>query len=179
MAVLSGLFLHLLGGVASGSFYVPLGYTEKWSWESSWLVAGLFSWLLVPPIFAYFTLPGFSEVIQRSDPHTRAVVFLLGACWGVGSVFYGLGIRYLGMSLGNSYILGISSVCGSLMPALYYDRNPTEGKVSLRFMVSSSGGKASLSCTENCELPVRRSSVCCPSSRRVIILLTLFACGPV
>ena len=140
-SAVAGLLLHLVGGVASGSFYVPLAYVQQWSWESGWLTAGVFSWLLVPPVMAHLTLPGYQSVIAEGNPHTLVVVFVLGLVWGVGSVFYGLGIRYLGMSLGNSYILGISSVCGSLLPAVYYDRHPTEGKVSLSDMVGSVGGK--------------------------------------
>jgi L-rhamnose-H+ transport protein len=41
----------------------------------------------------------------------------MGLLWGIGGLMYGLGVRYLGMSLGNSVILGFCSAFGSLIPA--------------------------------------------------------------
>ena len=80
----TGVVLHLLGGAASGSFYVPLGNVQAWAWESSWLVAGLFSWLLLPPLVAHWTLPGYAAVIAASSPGTLLLVFGFGVLWGVG-----------------------------------------------------------------------------------------------
>ena len=37
-----GVVFHWLGGLASGSFYVPYRGVKKWSWETYWLVGGLF-----------------------------------------------------------------------------------------------------------------------------------------
>ncbi len=47
-----GVFLHWLGGLASGSFYVPYRGVKKWSWETYWLVGGFFSWIICPWAFA-------------------------------------------------------------------------------------------------------------------------------
>ena len=47
-----GVFYHWLGGLASGSFYVAFRGVRRRSWETSWLVAGLFSWILAPWFFA-------------------------------------------------------------------------------------------------------------------------------
>jgi len=55
--------------------------------------------------------------------------------------FYGLGIRYLGMSLGNSVVLGFCAAFGAIVPSLYYNINPTQGKVSFTDMLVSSGGQ--------------------------------------
>jgi L-rhamnose-H+ transport protein len=33
-----GVVFHWLGGLASGSFYVPYKGVKKWSWETYWLV---------------------------------------------------------------------------------------------------------------------------------------------
>ena len=43
-----GVFFHWLGGLASGSFYVPYKGVKKWSWETYWLVGGFFSWIICP-----------------------------------------------------------------------------------------------------------------------------------
>jgi hypothetical protein len=35
-----GVFFHWLGGLASGSFYVPYKGVRKWAWEVYWLTGG-------------------------------------------------------------------------------------------------------------------------------------------
>ena len=40
-----GVIFHWLGGLASGSFYVPYKAVKKWSWEVYWLAGGFFSWM--------------------------------------------------------------------------------------------------------------------------------------
>ena len=65
------------------------------------MVGGLFSWLIVPPIAAWLTVPGFAEIIAASSSQILFFTFLMGLLWGVGGLSYGLGVRYLGMSLGK------------------------------------------------------------------------------
>jgi L-rhamnose-H+ transport protein len=48
MAVALGVLFHFIGGFASGTFYLPYKKVRAWSWESYWIVGGLFSWLIVP-----------------------------------------------------------------------------------------------------------------------------------
>ena len=45
---LLGVVFHWLGGLASGSFYVPYRKVKRWSWETYWLVGGIFSWIIAP-----------------------------------------------------------------------------------------------------------------------------------
>jgi len=141
MQVILGVVFHFIGGFASGSFYVPFKKVRGWAWESYWIVGGLFSWLIVPPLAAYLTLPGFSEIISTADRSTLAWTFTWGVLWGIGGLTYGLGVRYLGMSLGNSILLGLTAALGSLIPSIYYDYVPHEGKTTLSQMVASSGGQ--------------------------------------
>src|SRR5687767_4061900 len=101
MGIILGLLFHFLGGFASGSFYMSFKKVKGWAWETYWLIGGLFSWLIVPPIAAALTLPGFSEIIRDTDSTTLFWTYFMGVLWGIGGLTYGLGIRYLGMSLGN------------------------------------------------------------------------------
>ena len=130
MGVIFGIFYHFIGGFASGSFYMPYNKVKGWHWETFWLIGGLFSWLIVPPLAAYLTIPGFAEIIQHAGSIVLGKTFLMGLLWGVGGLMYGLGVRYLGMSLGNSVILGFCSAFGALVPRVYYDFVPTPDKVS-------------------------------------------------
>lgn len=141
MESLLGIIFHSIGGFSSGSFYMPFKKVKDWAWESYWIVGGFFSWLIVPPIAAYLTIPNFVDIIITASPTIKAFTFLMGLIWGVGGLTYGLGVRYLGMSLGNSIILGFCSAFGALVPSVYYDLYPTEGKISFTDMLSNPGGR--------------------------------------
>lgn len=141
MHVLLGVLYHSIGGFASGSFYMPYNKVKGWSWESYWILGGLFSWLIVPPLAAWLTVPGFAEIIAASSRQILFFTFLMGLLWGIGGLSYGLGVRYLGMSLGNSVVLGFCAAFGAIVPSIYYNINPTEGKVSFTDMMGSLGGQ--------------------------------------
>src|SRR6201996_9378122 len=128
MEVIFGVFFHFIGGFASGSFYIPYKKVKGWAWESFWIVGGLFSWLIVPPIAAWITIPHFSEIIASTSGSVLALTYVFGLLWGIGGLTYGLGVRYLGVSLGSTIILGLCSVFGALVPAVYYQFFPKDGK---------------------------------------------------
>ncbi len=140
MGIISGVIYHLIGGFASGSFYMPYKKVKGWSWESYWIVGGVLSWLIVPPLAAWLTLPGFSEIIANAPASTIRYTILFGVLWGVGGLTYGLGVRYLGMSLGNSVVLGFCSAFGAIVPSIYYAIVPTEGKTSIVEMFNTTWG---------------------------------------
>lgn len=141
MGIILGVFFHFLGGFASGSFYMAFKKVKGWAWESYWLIGGLFSWLIVPPIAASLTLPGFPDIISNTDSSTLFWTYTMGVLWGIGGLTYGLGIRYLGMSLGNSVILGYCAAFGSLIPPIYYNYAQTAGKVTFSDMLATTGGQ--------------------------------------
>jgi L-rhamnose-H+ transport protein len=141
MQALLGILYHSIGGFASGSFYMPFNKVKGWAWESYWIVGGVFSWLIVPPIAAWLTVPGFAEIIAASSNQILFFTFLMGLLWGIGGLSYGLGVRYLGMSLGNSVVLGFCAAFGAIVPSIYYNINPTEGKISFTDMMATSGGQ--------------------------------------
>lgn len=141
MGAILGVIFHFLGGFASGSFYMAFKKVRGWAWESYWLIGGLFSWLIIPPLAALFTIPGFPDIIDQSEVSVFGWTYFMGVLWGIGGLTYGLGIRYLGMSLGNSVILGYCAAFGSLIPPLYYNYFPQTGKISLSYMMSTEGGR--------------------------------------
>jgi L-rhamnose-H+ transport protein len=120
---------------------MPFKKVKGWAWESYWIVGGFFSWLVVPPIAAYLTIPGFTDIISAAVPSVKAVTYSMGLIWGIGGLTYGLGVRYLGMSLGNSITLGFCSAFGALVPSIYYNFYPVAGKVSFTDMLSNTGGR--------------------------------------
>ena len=144
MQAVLGIIFHFIGGFASGSFYIPYKKVQRWSWESYWIVGGFFSWLIVPPIAAWLTLPGFAEIISHTSASTLRYTMLFGVLWGIGGLTYGLGVRYLGMSLGNSVVLGFCSAFGALLPSIYYTFVPTPDKTSFTDMITTPWGRVIL-----------------------------------
>jgi len=140
MQAILGIIFHFIGGFASGSFYMPYKKVKGWSWESFWIVGGVFSWLIVPPLAAYLTIPGFMDIIKASSSTVLTSTFIMGLLWGIGGLTYGLGVRYLGVSLGSSIILGLCSFFGALVPAVYYYFNPKDGKDTIADLFGTSWG---------------------------------------
>jgi L-rhamnose-H+ transport protein len=141
MGAIFGVIFHFIGGFASGSFYIPYKKVRGWSWESYWITGGIFSWLIVPPIAAYLTIPDFASIISSASGSVLFWTYLMGLLWGIGGLTYGLGVRYLGVSLGSSIILGLCSVFGSLIPSIYYNFNPTAGKDTIHDLMTTSWGQ--------------------------------------
>jgi L-rhamnose-H+ transport protein len=144
MNAILGVIFHFLGGFASGSFYIPYKKVKGWAWESYWIVGGLFSWLIVPPLAAWLTIPNFSEIISQAGGAVIGYTFLFGILWGIGGLTYGLGVRYLGVSLGSSIILGLCMVFGSLIPSIYYDFFPVAGKDTFSQLIGNTWGQTVL-----------------------------------
>lgn len=119
MGVIIGVILHALGGFASGSFYIPYKKVLKWSWESYWLVGGLFSWVVAPIIFGLLTVPDLFSILSEAPGDSMLWCYIMGMLWGIGGLTFGLSMRYLGLSLGMSIALGYCSFFGTIIPPLW------------------------------------------------------------
>ena len=118
MTILAGIGWHMVGAASAASFYAPIGKVKKWSWETTWSVAGLFSWILLPISVSLLLLPSFHAFYASFSPRLLLTVALFGAMWGVGNVSYGLTMRHLGISLGVGVAIGVTLMVGTLMPPL-------------------------------------------------------------
>lgn len=111
-----GVVFHWLGGLASGSFYVPYKAVRRWSWETYWLVGGFFSWIICPWFFATLLTEDVIGVLKSTSASVLGWTYLFGALWGFGGLTFGLAMRYLGMSLGMGVALGYCAAFGTLLP---------------------------------------------------------------
>lgn len=141
MHAILGVLFHFIGGFASGSFYIPYKKVRGWAWESYWIVGGLFSWLIVPPLAAFLTIPYFAGIISHTGAGVLSLTYFFGLLWGIGGLTYGLGVRYLGVSLGSSIMLGLCMVLGSILPAIYFDFFPHAGKDTFSMFLHTRWGK--------------------------------------
>jgi L-rhamnose-H+ transport protein len=136
IAILAGIGWHMVGAACAASFYAPIGKVKKWSWETTWAVAGFFSWILLPLTMSFILLPNFPAFYASLSPRLMLTVALFGAMWGVGNVTYGLTMRHLGMSLGIGVAIGVTLVVGTLEPLIRHGQ--------LASLINTRGGLWSL-----------------------------------
>jgi L-rhamnose-H+ transport protein len=118
--IFTGIAWHMVGAASAASFYAPISKVKRWTWESTWAVAGIFSWVLLPICVSAILLPDFRAFYGSLDSAVVLKAFLFGCMWGVGNVSYGLTMRYLGMSLGIGVAIGVTLVVGTLIPPLIH-----------------------------------------------------------
>ena len=118
MDILIGLLIIAVGAFCQSSCYVPINKIKGWSWESYWLVQGVFAWLVFPILGALLAVPeGHSlfELFTADNSFNVLMTILFGVLWGVGGLTFGLSMRYLGVALGQSIALGTCAAGGTLL----------------------------------------------------------------
>ena len=102
MEITIGLLIIAIGAFCQSSCYVPINKIKDWSWESYWIVQGVFAWLLLPLLGACLAVPdGHSlfELFNADSSFNVLMTMLVGVLWGVGGLTFGLSMRYLGVAL--------------------------------------------------------------------------------
>ena len=130
MEVLVGLLIIAAGSFGQSSSYVPIRKIRRWSWESFWLVQGVFAWLVFPLAGALLSLPHGCSLrdVLTADPGAALAAAGYGVLWGVGSLTFGLSMRYLGVAMGQSISLGTCAAFGTLFPAVLAGTDLLHGK---------------------------------------------------
>lgn len=117
MSILIGLLIIALGAFCQSSCYVPIRRIRRWSWESYWLLQGVFAWLVFPLLGALLAVPAGESLWTLLAQHPVAVWQTIGygVLWGVGGLTFGLSMRYLGVALGQSIALGTCAGMGTIL----------------------------------------------------------------
>lgn len=121
MEILIGLLVIALGAFCQSSCYVPINKIRSWSWESYWLVQGVFAWLVLPFLGMLLAVPAghsLGEMFAAAPSFNIWMTVLFGVLWGVGGLTFGLSMRYLGVALGQSIALGTCAGLGTVMGPL-------------------------------------------------------------
>ena len=124
MEIVIGLLIIAIGAFCQSSSYVPINKIKKWSWESYWLVQGIFAWLVFPILGASLAVPEGSSLFElyAAYPKESLLTALFGVLWGVGGLTFGLSMRYLGVALGQSIALGTCAGLGTILTPLLLGR---------------------------------------------------------
>lgn len=121
MNIVIGLLIIAVGAFCQSSSYVPINKIKNWSWESYWLVQGVFAWLVLPLLGALLAVPqghGLCEFFTN-DLLSTGMTVLFGMLWGVGGLTFGLSMRYLGVALGQSIALGTCAGLGTILGPVF------------------------------------------------------------
>ena len=124
MNLVIGLLIIAVGAFCQSSSYVPINKIKSWSWESYWLVQGVFAWLVFPFIGAWLSVSGIGSfgdllALMQAEAKSTWLTILFGALWGVGGLTFGLSMRYLGVALGQSIALGTCSALGAILGPVF------------------------------------------------------------
>lgn len=110
------ILIAVAAGVIQGSFTLPMKYTGKWQWENTWGMWSVWALLILPWVIAFSTVPDLMGVYRSVSPAALVAAFVVGLCWGVGAITFGMGVDYVGIALGFAIIMGLSVAVGSLIP---------------------------------------------------------------
>ena len=127
MDILIGLLIIAIGSFCQSSSYVPIKKVKEWSWESFWLIQGVFAWLVFPFLGSLLGVSEGGSLFELWGAGGAGMSILYGILWGVGGLTFGLSMRYLGVALGQSISLGTCAGFGTLLPTLFAGTNLFEG----------------------------------------------------
>lgn len=118
MDIVIGLLIIAIGAFCQSSCYVPINKIKSWSWESYWMVQGVFAWLILPFLGAWLAVPSgrsLFDLFANANGLDVCMTVLFGVLWGVGGLTFGLSMRYLGVALGQSISLGTCAGLGTVL----------------------------------------------------------------
>ena len=118
MSTLVGVFCAMLSGACDGSYGVVMKVTKRWEWENIWLLFSMVALVFFPVGLALWSTPNLISIYRTVDPAVVWRTAVLGFGWGIGSVFFGLGLYLLGQSIAYTVMMGMIAVIGALVPML-------------------------------------------------------------
>lgn len=121
MEIVIGLLIIAIGAFCQSSSYVPINRIKSWSWESYWIVQGVFAWLVFPLLGALLAVPAEHSLFEIYAAHPTDALWAVffGVLWGIGGLTFGLSMRYLGVALGQSIALGTCAGLGTILTPLF------------------------------------------------------------
>jgi hypothetical protein len=111
-----GVGLAVVSGVMNGTFTVPMRYLGRWEWENVWALFILISCVILPAGMVGYFSRGALGVLEDVPAVVVGSAIVCGGAWGFGAIMFGQGVSAIGISLGNSLVLGVSASFGSLVP---------------------------------------------------------------
>ncbi len=113
-----GYFLILIASFFLGSFGIGMKYNKPLAWENFWSIHVIIGMLVMPVLWAIIVVPDLFDTIFSSPPSSIFKCMFFGFLWGIGGMLFGMGVKYVGVSLTYGMVMGICGVLGSVIPLL-------------------------------------------------------------
>lgn len=84
-----------------------------------WVAQSIAASILFPLLWAALPPLSFWQIAAEISGRRWPVLFLWGIAWGIGGVCYGLALTALGASFAYSFVFGIATLAGALLPLLF------------------------------------------------------------
>jgi len=118
---LIALTLIIIAGILLGIFSIPVNKVKTWQFEHIWGAGSVAALILVPWPLVLLFIPEVSDIYREISLGTLLAVVFAGFAWGIGGIFWGLGISTLGIALGVSLMTSIINVFGSIGPLYAFE----------------------------------------------------------
>ena len=110
------LLLFAASGFFQAAFAVPVRYFRGWRWEQMWIGQSVTANVLFPLLWAVFAPAAFWRQAAHLPWSHWLSVYAWGLVWGLGGVAWGLTMTRLGLAFANSFVFGVTTITGTLLP---------------------------------------------------------------
>ena len=111
-----GIFWVLTAAIMLGFYAFPSKYVKNYALENLWGSFWLLAMFVVPIISTVLLVDGLGDTYAQVSSSIFLSIFALSILWGIGNLLWGISISKIGMALGFSLLIGVSTLAGSLLP---------------------------------------------------------------
>ena len=110
------LLLLAASGFFQAAFALPVRYLRQWRWEQMWVGQSIAANVLLPLAWATVAPAAFWNRAGGLPLSHWLTVYAWGVLWGLGGVAWGLTLTRLGIAFANSFVFGVTTAAGALLP---------------------------------------------------------------
>lgn len=114
--MLAGIIWAIAAGIMLGLYALPEKFTKEFEFENTWGTFFTTALFIVPLIVGFALIKEFGQVLAEIPTDILIKMGIASILWGVGVMFWGKAINYIGLSLGFSIFIGTVILVGSLLP---------------------------------------------------------------
>lgn len=113
-----GIVWVLLAAVMLGFYALPSKYIKNYTVDNTWGIFWALAMFVVPIISTLLLVDNIGDTYAQVPTMVFVSIFLLSLLWGAGNLLWGISISQIGMALGFSLLIGVSTLVGSILPFL-------------------------------------------------------------
>ncbi|PKQ63079.1 hypothetical protein BZG02_09945 [Labilibaculum filiforme] len=111
-----GIIWVLLAAILLGFYALPSKSVKSYSLENLWGAFWMAAMFVVPVLAGVLLVNGLGATYAQVPNNIFISILALSVLWGLGNLLWGISISKIGMALGFSLLIGISTLVGSILP---------------------------------------------------------------